>query len=169
MKKIVLKGRKVVGGCTEGEALVTRDTISGWGGIGKEIQIVYEDDDILVINKPAGLVVQPGNIKEKGSLLDLLEEYQRRKGTIPEIPGTFPYTPVHRLDRQTTGALLVAKTRPVARILSRAFAEGLIEKTYLAVVEGVPAKLQGTISIPLTTKKGARSVARPDVRGKKAE
>lgn len=145
-----------------------RFVVFRWGRIGKEIQIVYEDDDIVVINKPAGLVVQPGNIKEKGSLLDLLEEYQYRKGTTPERPGTFPYTPVHRLDRQTTGALLVAKTRPVARILSRAFAGGLIEKTYLAVVEGVPAMRRGTISIPLTTKKGERSVTRPDVKGKKA-
>jgi len=145
-----------------------RFVMSGWGVIGKEIQIVYEDDDILVINKPAGLVVQPGNIKEKGSLLDLLEEYQRRKEKTREIPGTFPYTPVHRLDRQTTGALLIAKTRPVARILSKAFAGGFIEKIYLAIVEGVPAKQRGTISIPLTIEKGERSVARPDVKGKKA-
>jgi 23S rRNA-/tRNA-specific pseudouridylate synthase len=170
--------------------------------IGRDIPIVYEDDSILVINKPAGLVVQPGNQKERGSLLDLLEEYRRKKtGARPgqtkarrnqddrqflldlRNPGEeragggeeigpigihFPYTPVHRLDRLTSGALLVAKTRIAARALSRALSRGEVRKTYLAVVEGAPAADAGEISAPLVTTKGARSHSTIAVDGKEA-
>ncbi|MCX5752521.1 MAG: RluA family pseudouridine synthase, partial [Candidatus Krumholzibacteria bacterium] len=152
-------------------------------GIGPDIRVIYEDDSLLVIDKPAGLVVQPGNQKERGSLLDLLEEYRRRKtGERPGITkarrnqddrqfqldlrgpneepaagspegGTsgihFPYTPVHRLDRLTSGALIVAKTRIAARALSRALSRGDVRKTYLAVVEGVPSEPKGEISAPI--------------------
>ena len=171
-------------------------------GIGRDIPIIYEDDSLLVIDKPAGLVVQPGNQKEKGSLLDLLEEYRRRKtGERPgmtrarrnqddrqfqldlrspnEDPAAgppengssgihFPYTPVHRLDRLTSGALIVAKTRIAARALSRALSRGDVRKTYLAVVEGTPSGSTGEISAPLLTTKGARSHSAVAAGGKEA-
>jgi 23S rRNA-/tRNA-specific pseudouridylate synthase len=171
-------------------------------GIGRDIRVIYEDDSLLVIDKPSGLVVQPGNQKEKGSLLDLLEEYRRRK--TGELPGKtrarrnqddrqfqldlrspteetaagspesgssgihFPYTPVHRLDRLTSGVLIVAKTRIAARALSRALSHGDVRKTYLAVVEGIPSASKGEISAPLTTIKGARSHSAIDAEGKEA-
>jgi len=128
--------------------------------IGKEIPIIYEDSDILVIDKPAGIPVQPGNRKEKGSLLDSIKRYEasrpgsRQKGGI-----SFHFTPVHRLDFETTGLLLIAKTRKAAVTLSKAFREGEIEKYYLAVVEGVPGTPEGTIKNPLkvvTTGKGKK-------------
>lgn len=137
------------------------------GGIGIDIPVLYEDEALLVIAKPAGLVVQPGNRAEMGSLLDLLEDYRRKRedaGTEPH----FPYTPVHRLDRQTSGALIVAKTRPAARALSRSISHGEVRKTYLAVVEGVPSPRSGEISTPLATSKGARSHAAPAAHGKEA-
>ncbi len=161
------------------------------GGIGRDIRVIYEDLSILVIDKPTGLVVQPGNQKEKGSLLDLLEEYRRKKtGARPgatrarrnqderqylldlRTPGEgsdggaaggaapgihFPYTPVHRLDRLTSGALIVAKTRAAARVLSRALSSGDVRKTYLAVVEGTPPAPSGEIAAPLVTSKGTKS------------
>ncbi|MCK4237220.1 MAG: RluA family pseudouridine synthase [Candidatus Krumholzibacteria bacterium] len=141
---------------------------SDMGLIGKGIDVIYEDAHVLVLNKPAGLVVQPGNRKDKGSLLDLLDEYRSRNETSPKAAPSFPYSPVHRLDRQTTGVLVIAKTRPAARALSRAFAEGLVEKVYLAVVEGVPSPDRATISTPLKVEKGKKSHSRPDLGGKNA-
>ncbi len=172
------------------------------GGIGRDIRVLYEDVSVLVIDKPAGLVVQPGNQKEKGSLLDLLEEYRRKRtGARPgstrarrnqderhlqldlrgpgedaadSPPGGgptgihFPYTPVHRLDRLTSGALIVAKTRTAARSLSRALSSGGVRKTYLAVVEGTPFAKSGEISAPLVTAKGAKSHSTVAAEGKDA-
>jgi len=172
------------------------------GGIGRDIRVIYEDISLLVIDKPAGLVVQPGNQKEKGSLLDLLEEYRRKKtGARPGVsrarrnqddrqfqldlrlpgegpaggsPGNgpmgihFPYTPVHRLDRLTSGALIVAKTRAAARALSRALSRGDVRKTYLAVVEGTPSAPTGEIVAPLVTSKGAKSHTTVAEAGKEA-
>jgi RluA family pseudouridine synthase len=151
--------------------------------VGREIPVLYEDEEVLVVDKPSGVVVQPGNRKERGSLLDSLEEYRRRRArskarragasgreaapaSAEEPP--FPYTPVHRLDRETSGALVVAKTRPAARALARAFARGAVHKIYLAVVEGVPAEEEGTIDSPLAVAKGARSHASPSPAGAKA-
>jgi len=144
------------------------------GVIGKDIPVIHEDNFLLVINKPAGLVVQPGNRKEKGSLLDLLEDYQRkqeaarRRKIAGEEEHPFRYTPVHRLDRQTSGVLLVAKTRSVARALSRSIAEGHLIKTYLALVEGVPMREADMIDTPLLTRKGKRSHSTPASGGKGA-
>ncbi len=145
------------------------------GSIGEAIAVLYEDDDVLVVDKPRGIVVQPGNRKELGSLLDLLEAYRLKRvatGAAPSEdaePALFPYTPVHRLDRETTGALVVAKTRHAARALSRAFAAGNVEKRYLALVEGVPFPERGTISTPLHVEKKKRSTARSRADGKASE
>jgi len=127
--------------------------------IGKDIPILYEDDMVLVIDKPRGIPVQPGNLKEKGSLLDALFEYQKTVEITAD--SRFPFTPVHRLDIETTGLLIVAKTRRAARALSGSFREGGIEKVYLAVLDGVPEKKEGTISTPLVIKKRRSSKAAP--------
>ena len=128
--------------------------------IGKEIPIIYEDSDILVIDKPAGIPVQPGNRKEKGSLLDSIRKYEAStiNGRQKNIP-SFHFSPIHRLDFETTGLLLIAKTRKAAIVLSRAFREGEIEKLYLAVVKGFPEPGEGIITNPLkvvSTEKGKK-------------
>lgn len=143
--------------------------------IALRIAVLYEDDHVLVIDKPAGMIVQPGNRAEKGSLLNVLEEMRRMRAGDRRLwealdePPTFPYTPVHRLDRGTGGCLIVAKTRPAARSLAAAFAARLVRKTYLAVVEGSPAQPSGTIDIPLDVRKGKTSHAIPPASGKSAE
>jgi RluA family pseudouridine synthase len=139
-----------------------------WGLVGEGIDIILEDSEVLIINKPAGLVVHPGNLKEMGSLLDLLGVYQHRRGGDEEDGATYPYTPVHRLDAQTSGALVIAKTRRAARSLSRSFNRGPIEKIYLAVVEGAPSPPEGRIVAPLTVERGVRSKAVLDENGKEA-
>ena len=151
-------------------------------GIGRDIRVVYEDEWLLIIDKPAGIVVQPGNRKEKGSLLDLLEEYRLRtvestgsgrggSGAAEAGGETIPpfrYTPVHRLDRDTSGVLLIAKTRPAARSLSRSIAHRMVFKEYVALVEGAPSEKTGEIAVPLATVKGTKSHSAPDPGGREA-
>lgn len=133
--------------------------VAAWGTIGNEVAILFEDACVLVLNKPAGIVVQPGNRKGKGSLLDLLEEYRNRREKSPATEPVFSYAPVHRLDRETTGALVVAKTRPTARTLSGYFAEGNIDKVYLAVVHGTPSPKRAAVTKPIEISKGKSSRA----------
>ena len=141
-----------------------------FGSIGVEIPILCEDDDLMVINKPSGLPVQPGNEKEKGSLLDLLGEYfQKTGGSVPDEGGTFHPTPVHRLDIGTSGALIIAKTRKAARRLSDEIKNSRLTKVYLAVVEGIPDPEEGQITGLIKTEKRTRSRSRIDKDGRKAE
>lgn len=139
-----------------------------FGDIGMGIPVLFEDKDILVIDKPAGLPVQPGNRSELGSLLDLLCRYLPPAERAPDGSPPFAASPVHRLDIETSGVLVIAKTRLAARELSRAFAEGESIKTYLAVVDGIPQSRRGTIDTPLTIEKGESSRAVPDRAGQPA-
>ncbi|MBN2070051.1 MAG: RluA family pseudouridine synthase [Candidatus Krumholzibacteriota bacterium] len=141
-----------------------------FGSIGNEIAVLYEDDDLMIIDKPAGLCVQPGNEKGKGSLLDLLDRYSLSGGIQrPEESTPFPFTPVHRLDRGTSGALIIAKRRPAARGLSKTIKDNLLVKIYLAVVKGVPEPPEGKISGDIITDKTTRSRSRVAPGGRKAE
>ncbi|HER44266.1 MAG TPA: RNA pseudouridine synthase, partial [Candidatus Eisenbacteria bacterium] len=80
----------------------------------------------------------------------------------------FPYTPVHRLDRETSGLLVAAKNRPSARLLSSIFSSGGVEKTYLAVTEKPPAPKRGEIRTPIRVRKGSSSRAETQEGGKRA-
>jgi 23S rRNA pseudouridine955/2504/2580 synthase len=101
--------------------------------------IIYQDKDVLVLNKPAGLAVQGGS-KVKKSLDNLLVAL-KKNGEVPKL--------VHRLDRDTSGALLVARTAQSARFLAQQFREREMEKTYLAIIMGVPQKRRGDIKLPI--------------------
>ena len=103
--------------------------------------IIYEDDEMVVINKPAGIPVQKGTNQHKA--LDALYDayYQGSKTRL-----------VHRLDKDTSGILVLARTLPMARWLTQAFKERSVHKTYWALVCGVPQKKEGLISLPLTKK-----------------
>jgi RluA family pseudouridine synthase len=127
------------------------------------LRILYEDAELIVVDKPAGLPVQPGNRKERGSLLDLLPP-PGRSGGVPFAPA-----PVHRLDTGTSGTLVIARTRAAARTLSGTFRSGGVRKTYLAVVEGVPHPPEATIDTPLEVRKGIRSRAVASRSGRSAE
>ena len=109
-----------------------------------ELVVLYEDDDVLVIDKPAGLPVEPerwekGNACLSGALLDLA---LKRSEVKPEDPTTptegmgFRPRLVHRIDKDTTGIVLVAKNIETERRLRDAFASGDVKKSYLALVEG---------------------------------
>lgn len=89
-----------------------------------DLKVLYEDQDIIVVDKPAMLAVQPGkNIKV--TVIDILEEKYERK-----------FFPVHRLDMDTAGCLIVAKTKESAHRYTYLFADKEVEKTYLAIAAG---------------------------------
>jgi 23S rRNA pseudouridine1911/1915/1917 synthase len=95
------------------------------------LDVVYEDDDLLVINKPAGLVVHPGAGNANGTLLNGLLAHAPQLESLPRA-GI-----VHRLDKDTSGLLLVAKSIPAHTALVRELAERSISRRYLAICNGV--------------------------------
>ncbi len=111
-------------------------------------RVLYRDDDMLALDKPAGLAVQGGSGQRRH--LDALSEALRFEADEPPRL-------VHRLDKDTSGILLLARHRRAARDLTRLFREGAIEKTYWALVSGKPRPAVGKIDRPLT--KGAERVA----------
>jgi len=104
------------------------------------LDIVYEDDALLVVDKPAGMVTHPAHGARDGTLANALLAH------VHELPGD-PLRPglVHRLDRDTSGLLVVAKTDAALRALGKAMMRRAIERTYLGLVVGVPAHAKGTI------------------------
>jgi 23S rRNA pseudouridine1911/1915/1917 synthase len=110
------------------------------------LDVLFEDDDLIVINKPAGLVVHPASGNRDGTLVNaLLHHCQELSGVGGvERPGI-----VHRLDKDTTGCLAVAKNDAAHRSLVRQFAGRSVSKTYLALVSGRFAKPSGEVNAPI--------------------
>ena len=115
------------------------------------LDIVFEDDDLVVINKPAGLVVHPAQGHESGTLVNaLLARYPDLAGMVdadedaPDRPGI-----VHRLDRDTSGLIIVARTPRALQNLRQQFKDRSVEKIYLALVFGCPSAPEGVIDVPL--------------------
>ena len=103
--------------------------------------VIHEDANILVFNKPSGLAVQGGSGVTR-SLEDLLVAFAKSNGKRPRL--------VHRLDRETSGVIVAARTKPAAAQLSEAFAGCDVEKTYLAIVcGGAPEPRDGEIDLAL--------------------
>ena len=128
-------------------------------------EVVHRDDHLLIVDKPAGLPVQPGSGHDY-HLLSWLDGQPFGLRT-----ATYRPAPVHRLDRGTSGLLVVGLTPQSSRALSDAFREDRVQKSYLAVVEGLPAPSSGTIDAPLWLRETARA-SQPkvhvDERGKRA-
>jgi len=108
------------------------------------IPILHEDADILVLDKPAGMAVHPGTgIPEGDSVIDKARAYLAGRGNPDEL---FRPSLVHRLDKDTSGVLLIAKTGESLRRLTAAMRDGGFTKRYLALVEGIPQPRAGEIS-----------------------
>ncbi len=108
------------------------------------LDIVYEDADLLVVNKPAGMVVHPGYANYTGTLANALYFYFQQHGINPDED----HKPalVHRIDKDTSGLLVVPKHLDAHAHLARQFFEHSIERQYWAVVWGVPEPREGTVS-----------------------
>ncbi len=108
------------------------------------IEIVYEDEDLLVVNKQAGLVVHPGYGNYTGTLLNAIT-YHIMQQTGKEADASVPYM-VHRIDRNTTGLLLVAKNEQAQSRLAKQFATHQVGRLYNALVWGTPDPEEGVIT-----------------------
>lgn len=111
------------------------------------LAIIYEDEDIVVVDKPAGVIVHPAPGHEQGALTDMLVRRFPQMASVgsAERPGV-----VHRLDIGTSGVMVFAKTPRAYRDLRRQFeSHETVEKTYLAVVHGRPRPKSGTIDEPV--------------------
>jgi tRNA pseudouridine32 synthase/23S rRNA pseudouridine746 synthase len=105
-----------------------------------EKYVIFIDGEAIVIDKPAGLAVHPGS-RTKESLEDYLRHFR--------FGFQRPPLPVHRLDRDTSGCLLLARNPKAHKRFQRAFEEKQVTKTYLAVLDSVPEAEEGTVDMPL--------------------
>ncbi|CAH8291289.1 Ribosomal large subunit pseudouridine synthase D [Mariniflexile fucanivorans] len=111
--------------------------------VGEDIplDIVYEDDELLVVNKPAGMVVHPGHGNYSGTLINaLIYRFENLPNNSSERPGL-----VHRIDKDTSGLLVIAKTEQAMTHLSLQFAEKTSEREYVAIVWGNIEEEEGTV------------------------
>ncbi len=115
-------------------------------------RIVHRDDDVLVVDKPAGLAAQPGSGRAGHDLLAWLGAQPFGAGS-----ATFRPAPAHRLDAGTSGLLAIGLSPLGARGLAAAFRDGTVEKLYRAVVHGVPEPAEGTIELALRVREDAGS------------
>jgi 23S rRNA pseudouridine1911/1915/1917 synthase len=133
------------------------------------LEILFEDDDLLVLNKPAGIVMHPGAGHQQHTLVNALLAHCKNLSGIggKERPGI-----VHRLDKETSGCLVVAKNDATHRDLSKQFAARTMQKIYLALVAGIPRKSSGVIDLAIARHPVHRqrmSIARRQGRSAKTE
>ena len=110
-----------------------------------QVPVLYEDESLLVVDKPAGLAVHPSGKRVGGTLIGILHA---RYPAGPDGEGPLPRL-CHRLDKETSGVLLVSKEERARHLLGRQFEERRVKKTYLALVEGVPDRKEGIVDLPL--------------------
>ena len=110
------------------------------------LDIIYEDDDVMVINKPSGLVVHPGNGNKENTLVNALVNHSNK---LSKINGEFRPGIVHRIDKDTSGLLLVAKTDEAHISLSNQLKGKNINRVYIALVKGVINHDTGEIDAPI--------------------
>lgn len=117
------------------------------------LSITYEDQDLLVVDKPAGMVVHPAPGHMHGTLVNAL---LARDPALAEVGGPDRAGIVHRLDRDTSGLIVVAKTAAAHQALQREFKARRVHKTYLALVEGIVQAPEGRIEAPIARDPGKR-------------
>ncbi len=132
------------------------------------LKIVFEDDHLLVVDKPAGLVVHPAAGHPDGTLVNALLHHCR--GKLSGIGGVQRPGIVHRIDRDTSGLLVVAKSDAAHEGLAKLFATHSIERRYFAIVSGIPAPPAGTVRTQIGRSPANRKkmAVLPDNKGKHA-
>ena len=144
-RHLLSEGERVVAIVERSETTLPADTAAPHS-------IAYEDDDLIVVDKPAGVVVHPAAGHPSGTLLDALRG-RAAGGREPWRPGI-----VHRLDRDTSGLLIVAKNDRAHRALQDMLRRREIEREYLALVEGRPSSRTGTIEAAIGRDRRERTV-----------
>lgn len=119
---------------------------------GPSFRVVYEDRDLIVVDKAPGVLTVPTPRGERNTLLDLLGRYLERPGSRPSR--SRHVTVIHRLDRDTSGLLVFAKDPRLAEHLRAQFRNHTAERTYLAIVAGIPTADSGTFDTYIATNRG---------------
>jgi 23S rRNA pseudouridine955/2504/2580 synthase len=124
------------------------------------LEILLEDDWMMAVNKPSGMAVHPGSGIPSGTLVDHVRAYLGPHG----VRNDFSASPAHRLDRETSGVILVAKRRPAMVHFTAVFTTGTSRKRYLTLVKGHMPKDHGVVDLPLSEhQQSAESKARRGV------
>ena len=131
-----------------------------------ELDVLYEDNDIIVINKAKGMVVHPGNGNPDGTLVNAV--LARCKGSLSGIGGKIRPGIVHRLDKDTSGVIIVAKNDKAHTELSNQIQNRLVKKTYIALVRGVIKENEATINMPIGRSQRDRKKMAVTKKGKEA-
>src|SRR3989339_82144 len=111
------------------------------------VPILFEDEEILVINKPMGVLVHPTEHSNEWTIVSFLLEYHpsiQQVGEDQQRPGI-----VHRLDRDVSGVMIVAKTSQAFMALKEQFQQRMVKKEYRAIVHGVPTQIEGVIELKI--------------------
>ena len=112
-----------------------------------DVNIIFEDDEIIVLNKPAGIAVHEGkDVLKRHSILGMLEAKYRPQGIAPRL--------VHRLDKDTSGVLIAVKNEATARQFEGLFADGGVEKEYVCLLVGRLQQNEGAIDLQLSGREG---------------
>ena len=128
------------------------------------LPILYEDDDVIVVNKPSGLLTHAkGGLSDEPTVAEIIRP-KTSFATDTDRPGI-----VHRLDRDTSGLLIIAKNPESAAHLQRQFAERTAKKTYIAITDGKPKLNAAKIDLPIGRNPSAPSTFRIDPNGKPAQ
>ena len=130
------------------------------------LEILYEDNDIIVVNKPKGMVVHPANGNPDGTLVNAIMSIC--KESLSGIGGEIRPGIVHRLDKNTSGAIIIAKNDKAHIALSDELKNHEIKKTYIALVRGIVKENNATINMPIARSKKDRKKMDVDKNGKKA-
>lgn len=130
------------------------------------LDVVYEDDDIIVVNKPKGMVVHPANGNPDGTLVNAVMSLC--KGSLSGIGGEIRPGIVHRLDKDTSGLIIIAKNDVAHINLSKQIKDRRVKKIYIALVKGNVSENEATVNMPIgrSTKDRKKMAVRKD--GKKA-
>ena len=132
-----------------------------------KLDIVYEDKDILVVNKPAGMVVHPGAGNYKETLVNAL--VYKYKNDLSDINGTTRPGIVHRIDKETSGLLVVAKNNKAHSSLGKQFSDHTIQRTYQALSWGVLRPLSGRVETLIgRSRKNRQLMSVTEITGKKS-
>ncbi len=130
------------------------------------LNVIYEDDDIIIINKEKGMVVHPGNGNPDGTLANAI--MSRCKESLSGIGGEIRPGIVHRIDKDTSGVIIVAKNDKAHLDISKQIKEHNTKKTYLALVKGIVKENEACIDMPIGRSKKDRKKMAVDKNGKKA-
>ena len=170
-EKILVNGkkRKVAYKVAEGDMVIIEDTEAQMVELKAQeipIDIIYEDSDIIVVNKPKGMVVHPANGNPDGTLANAIMAIC--KGSLSGIGGEIRPGIVHRLDKDTSGLLIVAKNDKAHVNMSEQIKNHEVKKTYIALVRGIVKENEATIDMPIGRSRSDRKKMAVDKNGRNA-